>query len=434
LQFSDRFIAGNNILINKALIYLTFIWSSRLSNIEKISEASFQENYFSIHHFISDSTWNYQEVFDQISQTTNKMFSLSNKLTGLYIDESGNTKKGKHSVGVAKQYCGNVGKIENSQVAVFASLGNNDFSTLVDGKIYLPKEWTKNKKRCKKAGIPEQEQIFKTKQQLALEIIERQQNLGVQFDFISFDALYGADQPFTDSLDNKALTFMGDIRSNQHIFLEEPEIEVPERKGNRGRIPKNRKAKGESIEVSGYIKSIPLNDWVEIKVRNTAKGKLRELYHFKTVYIWDGKSPKASKRTLVIRKSKRKKRPEIKYSLTNADLVQFTGKALAYMQAQRFFIEHNFKEAKSILGMDQFQTRKWIAWYHQIALVLILLLFIMKEKIINIVVMPLISANDIKQLLAFVLAKNITFDQLITQIVNRNKIRQADINRYYSIC
>jgi hypothetical protein len=105
------------------------------------------------------------------------------------------------------------------------------------------------------------------------------------------------------------------------------------------------------------------DDFIELMVRNTETGKLKCLYHFKTVYIWDGKSKHASKRLLVILKLMNKRKTETIYSLGNVDLVQYTPEAITYMQAQRFFIEHAFKEAKSVLGLNQFQPRKWSAWY-----------------------------------------------------------------------
>jgi hypothetical protein len=105
------------------------------------------------------------------------------------------------------------------------------------------------------------------------------------------------------------------------------------------------------------------------------------------------------------------------------------------MQAQRFFIEHAFKEAKSVLGMHQFQTRKWIAWYHQIALNTLLLLFIFREKLLNFKQLPLLSAWDIKQIMQFLIFTTFSdIDALLDHILKRHEIRQKDINRYYSIC
>lgn len=390
------------------------------------------EDYYQLQHFISESPWDPQELMDHVSKQVS--FNMPNqKLVGLHIDESGNRKKGKLSIGVASQYCGNVGKIDNSQVAVFAALSQGDFASIVDSKLYLPKCWTSDKSRLDRAKVPSGHRIFKTKQELALNIINHQISLGTKFDYIGGDAYYGADQKLTDAIDQMAIPFLMDVRENQHIFHDKPEIEVPERKSNRGRKPSKLKADKVSQSVSEYQKTLGQNDFKELKIRNTAKGKLKALYHFKTVYIWDGKSHHASKRLLLIRKSIKKRKIEISYALGNVDLVQYTPEAIAYMQAQRFFIEHTFKEAKSVLGMHQIQTRKWIAWYHQIALNMLLLLFILREKLLNFKNLPLLSAWDIKQFMkVLIICEMNNPEKVFGLILKRHLIRQKDINRYYS--
>ena len=131
---------------------------------------------------------------------------------------------------------------------------------------------------------------------------------------------------------------------------------------------------------------------------NTAKGKLKGDYHFRTVYIWDEDNHRMLRRLLVIRRTIDEKGAyEYKYSFTNANLDQYTEKGIAYMQAQRFFVEHCIKENKQILGMDQYQTRKWLAWQHQIALNFLLSAFILKEKLNCFGDLPLLSACDIKR-------------------------------------
>ena len=135
---------------------------------------------------------------------------------------------------------------------------------------------------------------------------------------------------------------------------------------------------------------------------------------------------------LVIRKTRSAKNTiEIKYSFTNANLGQYSQKALAYMQAQRFFVEHCIKESKQILGIDQFQTRKWLAWQHQVALNFIVSPFILKEKLRNFEDLPLLSANDIKKWFVFKLYKEMTEEQFFDQMYQRHKIRQRDINNSY---
>lgn len=428
-EFHDVFCVGNHNVSNKALEYIRSIWPSQLSNLQRLSETGVCNDYYQLQHFISNSTWDSQELMDRVSREAGSKLT-TNKLIGLHIDETGVRKKGKHSIGVERQYCGNIGKIDNSQVAVFAALSQGDFATLIDSKMYLPKSWTSDKQRLDKAGVPIEQRSFKTKQELALEIINHQLLLGTNFDYIGGDALYGADQAFTDAIDAMAIPFVMDIRENQHVYLEKPQIQVPKQKSNRGRKPKIPKPDIEAIAVSEYIKTLGQDDFTLLKVRNTAKGKLKCLYHFKTVYIWDGESKHASKRLLMIRKSLNKKKSEIAYSLGNVDLAQYEPEAIAYMQAQRFFIEHAFKEAKSVLGLNQFQTRKWVAWYHQVALNMLLLLFIFREKQFNFSAMPLLSAWDIAQIMQLlIISQMFDPDKVLEQIAYRHYLRQKDINR-----
>ena len=126
-----------------------------------------------------------------------------------------------------------------------------------------------------------------------------------------------------------------------------------------------------------------------------------------------------------------KKQVEIKYSFTNANLVQYTREALAYMQAQRFFVEHCIKESKQILGIDQFQTRKWLAWHHQVALNFLVSCFILKEKLYCFDDLPLLSARDIKEWLVYKLYKDMSEDQMKGKLFNRHLNRQIDINYSY---
>ena len=102
------------------------------------------------------------------------------------------------------------------------------------------------------------------------------------------------------------------------------------------------------------------------------------------------------------------------------------------MQAQRFFVEHCIKECKQVLGMDQFQTRKWQAWYHQVALNLMVACFVLKEKLANFWEIPLLSAADIKEWICFKLLKRRTDNEMIMLMFARHVKRQADINRYYT--
>jgi len=341
-------------------------------------------------------------------------------------------KKGNKSVGVGHQYCGNVGKTANSQVAVFGCLSNGKYASLVDARLYLPQSWCDDKFRCEEAGIPEHDRMFRTKPELAIGIIRHQQEMGLDFDYVGADGLYGNDPWFAREIDEMGLIYMLDIHSDQKIYIEKPELYFPEKKGQRGRPPKNLKASIPATSAREYIKTLGVKDWDKLEIRDSAKGKLKGLFHFKEVYIWDKNCHSIEKRLLVVSKRKTKDGEEIKYSFTNANLAQYTKQALAYMQAQRFFVEHSFKEQKQILGMDQFQTRKWKSWYHQVALNLLVGSFLLKEKLLNQDEIPLLSARDIMDFMVYKFYREMTDDKMLAALQQRHKKRQRDIDCCYS--
>lgn len=181
------------------------------------------------------------------------------------------------------------------------------------------------------------------------------------------------------------------------------------------------------------MNKLKASDWQKLHIRNSAKGQLTGLFHFAKVYIWNQGSNRIEPRTLVIRKMLTgKKKVEIKYSFTNANFDQYTPEALAYMQAQRYFVESGIKESKHILGIDQFQIRKWLAWQHQVALNFLVSSFILKEKLLNFETAPLLSARDIKEMLVFKLYKQKTEEQMQERIFNRHLRQQQDINASFT--
>jgi SRSO17 transposase len=351
------------------------------------------------------------------------------KLTGLIIDESGWEKKGNKSVGVAPQYCGNVGKVANSQVAVFGALSNGDFASMVDARLYLPQSWCEDPVRMEEAGIPEEERLFKMKWEIAETIIRHQQELGVSFDYVGADGYYGNSVEFTEAIETMGYIYMLDIHSNLTIYHEKCEIGIPPSTSKRGRKPIKEQPLSKGIRADKYMLELSKTDWMHLEVRNTAKGKLTGDYHFRTVYICDEEHQCMLRRLLVIRRTLTKKGEyEYKYSFTNANSDQYTEKGIAYMQAQRFFVEHCIKENKQILGMDQYQTRKWISWQHQIALNFLVSAFVLKEKLLCFDDLPLLSARDIKRWIIFKLYRQMSEDDMIDQIFERHCRRQADIN------
>ena len=197
-------------------------------------------------------------------------------------------------------------------MSVHISLSNEKYCSLIGTKLYLPKSWTDDVKRCEAAGIPESDRKFKTKPELALELVKDAVEKGVVFDFINGDGLYGHNSELTRALDDVGKLYVLDIYKDDTVFLSEPTFSVPEKKSDKGRTPKLLKPDIEPIQVQAYFKTLIDKDFKSVKVRKTTKGWKKSKVHTVEVWQWDGKEEKAKKRTLLITVS-----DKVKFSMSN---------------------------------------------------------------------------------------------------------------------
>jgi SRSO17 transposase len=411
-------------------IQYLFTTEKRSRNIERMMEGYSAKEYHQIQHFISEANWSARLVMDDAALEVNKLFS-GNKSVGLLIDESGEVKKGDDSVGVSHQYCGNVGKLANAQVGVFGCLVSENHSSLIDARLFLPESWADSPQRCDKAGIPEEYQVYKKKVMLALDIVKRQKENGIKFDWVGADGFYGADSDFTTGLDNLNVLFVADIHSTQTLYLEPFEIEIPQKKTNgKGKTPSIAKPNKESIKANEYIKTLQESDWQKVVLRNGTKGALVCKTHTKQVYRLENGICKP--RILIIRKTKKAGIEEIKYALSNAKLGDYTAEELVIFQSERFFIEDSFKETRQNVGMFEYQVRGWKAWHHHIALVMQAMAFLLNEKIYFAEDLPLLSATDVREMMIDMQLNTSKKDlDLLERIKIRHQKRQKDKDRYY---
>lgn len=405
-------------------------------NIERINEEIEMsgDGYQRLQQFITNAPWSSEAVIKLAAQETSDLYSdqpdYRLRDVGYIIDESAHLKKGKHSAGVARQYAGVVGKVDNCQVGVYASLVWQCHSTLINCRLFLPESWTSDQARCEKAGIPPEACVFKTKQELALDMIRADIAAGVQFSWVGGDGLYGHGCELGNALENMGLTFLFDVHCDQMIYTMEPLIAVPESKPGPGRRPTKLQADVDPITVKKYSKDLNYFNWRSITVRNAVKGPLTLAIHTSRVWIWDGKSDFARQRVLVI--SRNLADNKIKYSLSNVDLSKTSIEQIAYMQAQRYWVERAFQEAKSELGMSDYQVRKWTAWNHHMALVILSLSFIVKERIKYKIEHPLLSCRDVRlMIVAMLIADPDLIKKRIEQMIFRHEQRRGDIERRY---
>ena len=403
--------------------YLCGLVQSVKGNMERMEEVVSESDYEVLQQFISSSPWSARDVINKVAVEADDLLGGGCDV-GLLIDESGFAKKGKSSVGVSRQWNGQLGKLENSQVAVFGALSSGHRVIPVDVALFLPKEWTDDEARCEKAGIPEAECKYRSKIDLALEIIHRQRELGVRFDYISADGLYGNSGEFCCRLDDLAEQFVVHVHADRRVYLSDPRPVIPTRKSEKGQSPSRLKAQCEPIRVDKLGKQLNKEDWKRVSLRQSTTGQLEVDIHHRQVWIWDGEEKQARSWQLLIRREIDNPK-EIKYCLSNAN-EQVPAISLARRESQRFWIERAFEDGKQEASMADYQVRGWLAWYHHMALVMVAMLFMTRYRMLFAEEKPLLSCYDIKILLAhFLPSRNQSTDEILRQLERRHHKRRA---------
>lgn len=187
-------------------------------DIDEISSIVPGSDYYALQHFISDSPWSADALKEEIVLQANTQLSNQNSRV-LIIDEFANAKKGKQSVGVARQYCGNKGKVDNCQVQVAGYLTDFQQGCLTDQRLYLPQEWIDDPKRLAKAGLAK-DTPYKSKLDLALEIVDHHRQLQVKFDWVTGDGFYGRDLALAKAIDARSKNYLFEIDKDRKLFFE----------------------------------------------------------------------------------------------------------------------------------------------------------------------------------------------------------------------
>lgn len=394
-------------------------------NMDRMAEVVPDSKSRNLQQFLTHSKWDARAVIDDVACEADKLLGAE-QTAGLLIDESGFAKQGKMSVGVARQWLGRLGKVDNGQVAVFGVLANGRFAVPVDGKLYLPKKWTDDPERCEKAGIPEEERIFRTKEQLALEIVAHARKNGLRFGWTGADAGYGKEPGFCVELDRMGERFVVDLHSDFTVYLEDPKPYIPEKASRRGRQFTRYRTDATSYEAQKIVEDLGLSKQPVLKLRKTNRGPLKVRALRLPVYVWDGNSAQTHRFFLIATQTIGGK-PETKVSLSNAPETMDL-KTLAWMQLQRYWVERAFEDAKSECGMADYQVRKWSAWHHHMALVMMAMLFMLDERIRHEDTYPLLSCSDIEELLArFLPRRDVTEEEVIRQLEHRHRKRSSAI-------
>ena len=420
-DFSSYFQAARHNVSAKARCYLSgLLMKAQRKNMERMEEYVEDYEYQSLQQFVSDSPWDHEALIKRIGKDIDALVGGTDSM--LLIDESCFAKKGKKSVGVARQWNGRLGKIDNSQVGVFAALSSAEgVGSLVDARLYLPKEWTEDPQRCEKAKIPEDKRKYLTKPQLAWEMIEAAQLSGLRFGWVGLDSLYGNAPDLLRKIDAAGLLFTADVHCDQHIYREDPDPYLPERTGTVGRTPSRLVSRSQSERIDSFFEGTGVNKLQRVFVRESTKGPIEVKACARRIWLWDGQEQQARQWWAVCLQDS--DTAERTFFLSNAPASTSLAE-LVRKHGGRYGIERIFQDAKTSVGMADYQARGWIAWHHHMTLVMLALLFLLKERNIHSDTLELLSCQDIVALLDVYLPRSDRTKQAVIESMNKRHAKR----------
>jgi SRSO17 transposase len=333
-------------------------------NIEAIAYLHEQDRQ-PLQKFIGQKPWEWQPLIGELARQVGT--ALGERDGILVFDPSGVIKQGKASAGVARQWCGRAGKVDNCQVGVYMGYVSRKEHALVDTRLYLPKEWTKDKKRCRRAGVPK-EVRFRTRHELALEML-REHRAVLPHAWVTGDDEMGRSSGFREELREMNEQYLLAVPSNTLVR-------------DLGAVPPPYSGSGQPPKVpfqraDGWRKTA--KNWTRIEVRPGEKGPLVVEAVKARVQAKLGRRNGPEETLVVFRERQGRKTIKHDYCLSNAPLETPLREFARVLNAEHR-IEESLRRAKGEAGLAQYQVRTWKGWHHHQTLALIATWFLTYEK------------------------------------------------------
>jgi SRSO17 transposase len=345
-------------------------------NAENIAQSMSGGPVRSLQAFITTGAWTDASILDEMRHSVLEVLGDDDAVWN--SDETGFPKKGAKSVGVKRQYSGTLGRTDNCQVAVFANYCSPKGHTFMDRRLFLPEEWAGDGDRREQAGVPSGV-IFRTKPQLALEMVADAIAQGVPFRWVGGDCVYGDSPTFVQGVRQLGKWYVLDSSADARVWTTEPQVIPPDQrpKSRRGRPCTQPLVVGEVSRVDEVVAALPATAWRRLTVAEGSQGP--RVYEYAEVWAWFSEEglPGPHERLLVRRSLGQE--PELKYHRSNAP-ADVPLLKLAQVRATRWTIEEDIKSGKGQCGLDEYETRGWRGWHHHTALSMLALAFLVLQR------------------------------------------------------
>jgi SRSO17 transposase len=337
----------------------------------------------SLHHLVADAPWNDAEMLAEVRRYVLPTMQKNGPVVAWIVDDTGFPKQGKHSVGVARQYCGQIGKHDNCQAAVSLSVSTWGASLPIAWRIYLPEVWGQDSERRQQARVPEAIE-FQTKPEIALEQMRQAVEQKVPAGVVLADAAYGNGMQFRAAVTELGLPYAVGIESSTTVWEpgQQP-LPAPPRKPGRGAPPKRlqRNANHQPVSVKELALGLPAAAWKNIGWRQGSQGMLRS--RFTAVRVRPAhrdykRTEPHPKEWLLIEWPKKESEPTKYWLATLPDKTSL--KSLVKIAKHRWIIERDYEELKQELGLGHYEGRGWRGFHHHATLCIAAYGFLVAER------------------------------------------------------
>ena len=336
----------------------------------------------SLHHFIANAPWSDAALLETVRHWVLPMMKQNGPMVAWIVDDTGFPKKGAHSVGVVRQYCGQVGKQENCRVAVSLSLSTEQASLPIAWRLYLPEIWSQDRKRRKKTGIP-REVTFATKPAIALQQIRKAVEEEVTTAPVLADAAYGNDSQFREGLTELGLEYVVGVQKSTTVWRDGKAPLPAKRWKGKGRPPilLRRDKQHQPVSLKQLAESLPAISWKHVFWREGIKQKLCSRFAALRVRVahrdyWRSELP--AEEWLLIEWPAQESEPT-KYWLATLSADAKLA-ALVKLAKHRWIIERDYEELKQELGLGHYEGRGWRGFHHHATLCIAAYGFLVAER------------------------------------------------------
>ncbi len=348
----------------------------------RLAPDNIRRTHQSLHHLVADAPWSDEAVLGSVRGHVLAAMKQNGPVVAWIVDDTGFVKKGTHSVGVARQYCGQVGKQENCRVAVSLSVSTYHASLPIAWRLYLPESWASDQERRQEAGIPN-EIRFQTKPAIALAQIRQAVEQEVATAPVLADAAYGNDSGFREGITALNLRYAVGVHENITVWRAgETPRPKPRRKG-RGRPPTrlHRDAQHRPVAVKDLALSLPEPAWKTVTWREGARPKLKSRFaaiRVRPAHRDEKRSEPYPEEWLLIEWPAGEPQPTKYWLSTLPAPTRLT--ALVRLAKHRWIIERDYEELKQELGLGHYEGRGWRGFHHHATLCIAAYGFLVIER------------------------------------------------------